>query len=280
MIDKRELMFPSSKPTRVASQKIEIARRVVTQLRRRLRKDLLAAGVTGSIARGTAETYSDVDLVIMVKKVRHDLPNLRVIHGTYCSIGQQTFNDALSKLSQPCDELSEILGGYSQILPIYDPLRLFPKLEKRAVSVPGKVFRESARIALLHSYEDFCRAKNAFLKGDHIVLMDNILQITYSAALVVASLNHAAFVSDREIFKAHKRFSKLPRRFERIEKLRYGNLKGRRLLTMLMDFYLDLIRFCEGENLHFPVDERTLKGLNSRGIDHQYIEEESAVVRA
>lgn len=255
-------MLPLSETTRAISQKIEIARRVVTQLRRRLQTDLLAAGVVGSIARGTAETYSDVDLVIIVKRLRHDLPNLQIIDGTYCSINQETFNGALSQVSQPCDELPEILGGYGKILPIYDPLRLLPKLEKRAASVPGEVFRESAQIALLHSYEDFCRAKNAFLKGDHIVLTDNVLQVTYSAALVVASLNRAAFESDREIFKAHKKFTKLPRRFDRIEKLRYGNLKGRPLFTMLLDFYLDLIRFCQAEAVVFPVHEKTLKQLD------------------
>jgi hypothetical protein len=264
MINKRELLPPSSKHTRVASQKIEIARRIVTQLKRRLQKDLLAAGVTGSIARGTAETFSDIDLVIMVKKVHQDLPNLRIVDGTCCSIDQKTFSDAIRKLSQPCDELPEILGGYGKILVIYDPLRLFPKLGKRAMSIPREIFRESAQLALLHSYEDFCRAKNAFLKGDHMVLIDSVLLITYSAALTVASLNHTGFVSDREVFKAHRRFTKLPKRFERIEKLRYGNLKGRCLFTMLMDFYLDLIRFCESEGLHFPVDEKTLKKLDSR----------------
>jgi hypothetical protein len=255
--------MPSSlETTRVISRKIEIARRLVTQLRRRLRKELLAAGMVGSIARGTAETFSDVDLLIIVKRLDDNLPNCKIIDGTYYSISQKTFSGALSKLSQLSDELPEIIGGYGKIVPIYDPLRLLPKLERRAASLPNELFQKSAQIALMHSYEDFCRAKNAFLGGDDVVLKDNVLQITYSAALVVASLNHAAFVSDREIFKAHKRFTKLPRRFDRIETLRYGNLKGRVLFRMFLDFYLDLIRFCDEMGVHFPVDEKTLKRLN------------------
>jgi hypothetical protein len=255
-------MLSSSETTRVVSRKIEIARKVVTQLRRRLRKELLAAGIVGSIARGTAETFSDVDLLIIVKRLDDDLPSCKIIDGTYCSISQKTFSGALSKLSQFSDELSEIIGGYGKIVPIYDPLMLLPKLERKAASLPNELFRRSAQIALIHSYEDFCRAKNAFLSEDEVVLKNNVLQITYSAALVVASLNHAALVSDREVFKAHKSFTKLPRRFNRIETLRYGNLKGRALFRMLLDFYLDLIRFCDQMDVHFPVDEKTLKRLD------------------
>ena len=254
-------MRAQSESKGIASRKIGIARRLVIHLRRRLRNELLAAGVVGSIARGTAETYSDVDLLVIVRRLSRDLPDYKIIDGTYCSISQKTFNGAVSELSQPSDELPEIIGGYSKILPIYDPLRLLQRLERRAEAIPTKVFEESARIALMHSYEDFCRAKNAFLKGDEVVLKDNVFQITYSAALVVASLNHAPFVSDREIFKAHRRFNKLPERFDRIEILRYGNLKGRALYRLLLDFYLDLVKFCKTEGVHAPLDERATSRL-------------------
>jgi len=85
--------------------------------------------------------------------------------------------------------------------------------------------------------------------------------VTDCAANIVASLNHTDFVSDREIFKAYKRCPKLPKRFNRIEKLRYGHLKGRALFAMLLSFYLNLIEFCETEGIHFPVHEEILRKL-------------------
>jgi hypothetical protein len=246
---------------RTTHQKIVIARRIVAQLRQSLRTDLCAAGLMGSLARGTAETYSDIDLLIIVKRLHPGIGDCRIVDDTYCSISQQTFSGALSELSKPKDELPGIIGGYGKILAIFDPRQLLPKLAYKAASARSDIFRKSAQMALLHSYEDFCRVKNAHLKGDEIVLRDNILQVTHSAALIVASLNCAAFASDREIFKAHKRFTKLPARFDRIERIRYGDLKGRTLYRVFLDFYLDLVRFCKREGLDFPVHENTLRQL-------------------
>ncbi len=154
-----------------------------------------------------------------------------------------------------------MLGGLTRILPIYDPRGLLGKIEDRALRVPERLFLESGRIALLQSYEDFCRAKNAILKGDGVVLKDSVDAVAHMAVLTVAALNGAHFVSDREIFTAYHRFAKLPRGFERVELLRYGGLRGRKLFKTLLSFYLELVRFCEAEGIGFPVSMVRLKKL-------------------
>ena len=92
-------------------------------------------------------------------------------------------------------------------------------------------------------------------------MKDSVYIITTSAANIVASLNHAALVSDREMFKAYKNFSKLPRNFESIQELRYGNLNRKRLFSVLLHFYLDVIDFCKKEGVEFPVSEANLREL-------------------
>jgi predicted nucleotidyltransferase len=232
---------------------------VVAQLRAKLERNLEAAGVFGSVARGSAEKYSDVDLLLIVKRLRSAVGNVFILDDTYCSVNQKTFDGALVEMGVPTDFLPEILGGYSRILPIYDPRGLLPKLEERSAAIPHEIFRQSAQMTLLHSYEDFCRAKNAFLDGDDIVLKDCVDGITHSAALMVASLNHAEFESDRQIFKAHKRFQKLPKRFDRIARLRYGNLERKALFGTLLEFYVELVKFGRRQGLTFPVHESSLR---------------------
>jgi hypothetical protein len=244
-----------------ASRKLVIARRIVRDLRRRFAGDILAAGVVGSVARGTAERYSDIDLLIIQGRVHRDFPHYTIIDGAYSSIQHVTMKKALSDLSEASSELPSIIGGYGRILPIYDPRGLLRRLEKKASSIPVELFRRSAELALHQSFEDFCRAKNAFLEGDDIVLKDSVYIITTSAANIVASLNHAALVSDREMFKAYKNFSKLPRNFESIQELRYGNLNRKRLFSVLLQFYLDVIDFCKKEGVEFPVSEANLREL-------------------
>jgi predicted nucleotidyltransferase len=233
----------------------------VADLRKRFGAEILAAGVTGSVARGTAERYSDIDLLIILKRDRKDFPDCTIIDGTYSSIKHVTMKKALSELTETSAELPSIIGGYGRILAIHDPQGLLQKLERKASSIPSELFQRSARLALHQSFEDFCRAKNAFLDNDGVVLKDSVYIVTTSAVNIVACLNQAAFVSDREMFKAYKNFPKLPRNFVSIQELRYGNLNLRQLFSVLLQFYLDLVDFCLKEGVEFPVSATTLKEL-------------------
>jgi hypothetical protein len=185
----------------------------------------------------------------------------RIVDDTYCSLNFETWKSAISKLREPNPELPEILGGFAKILDVYDPSSLLPRLEEEARRVPSNVFRKSAELALMHSFEDFCRAKNAFLKKDDIVLRDNVLNVTTSAANVVAALNEKGFASDREIFKAYKNFRKLPRNFSKIQALRYGHLSRPRLLKTFMQFYVSLVDFCKQGGVRFPVELEAIERL-------------------
>ncbi len=256
----------------IVEEKLALANRVVAQLRRKLGPGIQAVGVVGSVARGTAQKYSDIDLLLIVRRKPSNLGQLglreahdgnlfMIVNDTYCSLSFETWSSAVGQLTRPNLQLPELLGGFTKIHAIYDPKRVLPRLEAKAQNILPSVFRESAELALLHSYEDYCRVKNAYLSGDEIVMRDNVLYVTHSAALVVACLNHSHFRSDREIFKAHGKLPKLPRHFSRIEKLRYGNLTRRKLFQMLVAFYGDLIGFAEKEGIRFPVGMEKLREL-------------------
>ena len=230
---------------------------------------LVAVGITGSVGRGTASKYSDIDMQIILKGPVHNPYRGIIVENTYCSLNFATKRDAISEFTRPRPELPEVLGGFTKIRPLYDPKMLFKIFEDKARHLPSKVFRKSAELALLHSYEDFSRVKNAYLSGDEIVLRDNVHLVTHSAVWVVASLNQASFVSDREIFKAYRRHEKLPRGFDRIRDLRYGNLNRQILFKTLMSFYIDLVDFSEKEGIHLPVDRESLREV-SRALNERF----------
>ena len=247
-----------SKKTIIAD-KIKIAEGIVKELRLQLGRDLRAVGLCGSVARGTAQKYSDIDHLIILKQPHPELPRYRITEDTYCSLLYETRQTINAQLTAPHHELPEILGGLTKLLPLYDPEKILPKIEAKAQSIPKDIYLKSAELALLHSYEDFCRTKNANLARDEIVLKDNVDAVTHSAANAVAALNQRYFVSDREIYKAYKSFKKLPKDYERIHQLRYGNLIGERLFRTLLSFYIDLVQFCTNEGVKFPVSEASLK---------------------
>jgi len=238
----------------ILREKRSLARKVSRHLREGFGSNLLAVGVRGSVARGTAERFSDVDLLVILQKLEKTPRTYEIVDNTYCSLNFETWKSAISKLREPHPELPETLGGFTRILGMYDPGGLLPRLEQKASRVPSTVFRESAELGLIHSFEDFCRVKNAFLKKDDLVLKDSIHNVTHSAANIVAALNETGFVSDREIFKAYKKFKKLPRNFATIGALRYGNLSRLELFKTMVRFYVSLVDFCKQERVEFPVD--------------------------
>ncbi len=247
----------------IVKSKVALGKTVAARLRKTMGKKIRAEGLRGSVARGTAGKYSDIDFLIITRRPT-DHPRFHITKNTYCSFTFETWKGVVGQLTRPSPELAEILGGFTRILPIYDPENLLPKIEKRAGNIPKRLFRESARLALLHSYEDFCRVKNAYLIDDAIVLKDNIPYVTHSAALVVASLNETSFESDRTIFKAHKGFKTVPRQFDgRLMRLRYGNLKGRKLFNTFLAFYLDLVEFAKEQGISFPVSEEALRKMEN-----------------
>ena len=242
-------------------KRLTIARKLARQLKREYGRNITAIGIIGSVAREKAEQYSDIDLEIIVKKATPESYQSRIIENTYCSLTFVTRRSVIQEITRPDPDLPERLGGYTRIRPIYDPAGFLRTLEAKARHVPPRVFRRSAELALLHSYEDFCRVKNAYLDHDEGLLRDNANYVTHSASLIVASLNNAYFVSDREIFKAYKRFNRLPRGFTRINDIRYGHLKPKKLLETTMALYLDVIEFCSNEGIQFPVDQEYLRSL-------------------
>src|SRR5262249_2391969 len=152
-------------------------------------------------------------------KLPKEFDTYKIVDDTYCSMSFETWHTAISTITTPHHELPEILGGFTRLVSLHDPRGLLLKLEAKANKIPDAVFRESTRLALVHSFEDYCRAKNAFLDKDDVVLKDSIYGVTASAANIVAALNKTGFVSDREIFKAYRKFKKLPRTFGWIQAL-------------------------------------------------------------
>ena len=246
----------------IIREKLRIARGVAADLRQEFRSKLVAVGITGSVARGTAAKYSDIDMQVILKGPVQNPYRGLIVENAYCSLNFATRSDAIREFTRPRPGLSEVLGGFTKVRPLYDPKKLFKIFEAKARHLPAKVFRKSAELALLQSYEDFCRVKNAYLSGDEIVLRDNVRLVTHSAVWVVASLNQASFVSDREIFKAYRRYQKLPRDFNRIRELRYGNLKRQTLFKTLVSFYLDLVEFSGREGIRIPVGRRALQEVS------------------
>ncbi len=76
---------------RFVTEKLRIARKVVAELRRDLGRNIIAVGISGSVARGTAEKYSDLDMEIIVRRSLKTSYQARIVENTYFSLNFATW---------------------------------------------------------------------------------------------------------------------------------------------------------------------------------------------
>src|SRR5438552_5871555 len=147
------------------SRRLELAKTLAGQLRTREGRNLVAVGVYGSVARGEDRAHSDVDVLVVLRRKRAAIRHF-VRDGILITILQQTPQEARAEVTGSRGDLNAVLGGWRSLRPLYDPSGLLRKLIKRARDPTEAQFREAARRALIETYEDLGKVRNAVDVGD------------------------------------------------------------------------------------------------------------------
>ena len=148
------------------SPRLALARSITADLRAREGRNLVAVGVFGSVARGDDREFSDIDLLVVVRRKRARIRTY-LRGGTLVTVLQQTPGESRREVTGPGPWLNDALAGWRSMRALYDPARLIARLRARARRPTASQFRESARRALLETSEDYGKLLNAVAAGDH-----------------------------------------------------------------------------------------------------------------
>lgn len=202
------------------SPRLGLARRTAVILEGRLGRDLLATGVTGSVARGTDRRHSDVDLVFLVRR-RVAWPRFQVREGSLVTFLQETREEAWGEVCGAHLGLPEALAGWRSMCPLYDPTGLLRRLIARARRTTPAQFRGAARLEILGAFEDLGKIRNAVDARDPGAAREFAIWYTGGAALALLDLRRRVPASDGSIFAETAGLGPLGRGLCR---LRYGPL--------------------------------------------------------
>jgi len=196
------------------------AQELTSQLRERMKRDLVAVGVCGSAATGEDRAHSDIDMLCVVRRPRRDL-GIRIYRGYLVTVLQLTAKEAAEEVLGSRAELGETLGGWRSMRPLYDPTGLLTRLAADALHPHASQFRKAARRALLETFEDYGKLLNAIDARDRPEMREMAIWFTGAAHLVVLDLAREVLPTGRRAFVEVHRFGKLG---EAILALRYKNL--------------------------------------------------------
>jgi len=198
--------------------RLAIARELARDIRAKEGGNLVAVGVYGSAAQGTDRRFSDVDMLVIVRRKRGRLrPQMR--GGTLVTFLQLTPDEAREEVLGTRADLGEALGGWRSLRILDDPGRLLARLRRHAHRPSPERFREAARLGLLETYEDYGKLRNAVASGDRDEMREMAIWFTGAAHRVVFDLAREVLSTGRRAFIELKRHGALGRD---IRALRYG----------------------------------------------------------
>ncbi len=189
----------------VKSPRSVVAEALATELRRREGRNLVAVGVYGSVGRGEERAHSDVDLLVVVRRKR-DYLKTHVRGGFLVTILQHTPAEARGEVLGARADLNDTLGGWRSLRPLYDPTDLLHSLKTRSRRPTRAQFRKAARQALLETYEDLGKLRDAAAAGDMEEVREMAIWFTGGAMGTLFDLEGRVLRTGRRAFIEALRF--------------------------------------------------------------------------
>ena len=224
-----------------ASLRLALAKSLAAELRLREGRNLVAVGVFGSVARGEERLHSDVDVLVVVRRKRAAIRH-HVRDGVLITILQQTPQESRAEVTGHRPDLNAALGGWISLRPLYDPAGLLRELAKRARHPTQAQFREAARQALIETYEDLGKLRNAIQSRDEDEAREMGIWYSQAAAGALLDLHERVLETGRRGFIGIRRYGAAG---AAIRRLCYESLplsEARRLAEDSWEALLDLAR--------------------------------------
>src|SRR2546428_3590818 len=139
---------------------MRLARTIARELRARERGNLVAVGVYGSAARGDDREFSDLDLVVVVRRKRAKIHH-SIRDGILVTFLQQTPAEAREEVMGSGPWLNGPLAGWRDTLALDDPRHFISRLRGHARRPKASQWRGSAHGGLLGPFRDDREVRDA-----------------------------------------------------------------------------------------------------------------------
>jgi len=231
-----------------ASHRLTLAKALAAELRVREGRNLVAVGVYGSVARGDERTHSDVDVLVVVRRKKAAITH-HLRDGVLITILQQTPNEAKAEVTAAHPGLNDALGGWRSMKPLYDPSGLLRRLTRAAKDPSDAQFREAGRRALIETYEDLGKLRNAIESHDTEETREMAIWYSGGAMGALFDLHHHVLRTGRRAFIEVRRYGEVG---EAVRRLRYETLSLAETARLAEDSWEALLALARRKRVRLP----------------------------
>jgi kanamycin nucleotidyltransferase len=176
--------------------RLALAREIADRALARHGAEVLALGVYGSLARGADGSYSDVEMMCVLRSPGTD-HTAEWAHGPWkAEVNFLGYDVALSQAAELEGDWPLTHGAYLNILPLHDPEHFFERVRTAALAQPDDAFKaRMAEVIVGEIYEVVGKLRNARHSGHIAYLPQAALSLARWGAFLIGLAHRHCYTS-------------------------------------------------------------------------------------
>lgn len=213
---------------------------------------VLAIGVYGSLARGTDQPYSDIEMMCVFNTTGEDYAHEWIEDTCKVEVNFVSVDEFLRDVATVDPEWAITHGAYFDLKPMYGSPDFFTQISHALHSPSPEMFASALRELIIGSiYENMGKLRNSRLAGNCGSLPLLACTIAEEGAFAIGLANRKCYSTQALLFQESLAFANRPDGYDALCQLvTAGNLSdGDAIATTIEQFWVGLVAWAEENGL-------------------------------
>jgi len=242
-------------------ERLIFAKEFSEKIKSKFKENLLAVSIYGSVAREEDQPYSDLEMLVILKRLRPE----KTIEGIYKGLKYEInlcTKERIKKNIYTIDiDWPIIVGQYLKILPLYDPQNVFDYFVKEYKKVVKRTFKlYIAEVFSCDLFDLFCKFFNARERKNYQTMRFLIFVLCDKVSKFLGLINkqyyHSLAERPQDAIKTPINF---PSFIELMKKIMSGKIEDTKELSMLIEkLYQEITLYLEEEGIQYQKEKLSI----------------------